>query len=122
MSQKRDGFEYKTLQTYQFEQAQKPQKRIPENPIHVARMYLREREGDRPKTYKEIAKIFGISKVEVCYHISLVKRLPKEFVVWLERTNDPVVLQIFTERRLRPITKLTDPMEQKNRLRNLGYF
>jgi hypothetical protein len=57
--------------------------RIPENPIHVARMYLREREGDQPKTYEEIAKKFGVSKVEVCYHIGLLNRLPVDFVRWL---------------------------------------
>jgi AraC-like DNA-binding protein len=112
MSQKRDGFEYKTLQTYQFEQAQKPQKRMPENPIHIARMYLREREGDRPKTYEEIAKKFGVSKAEVCYHIALVNRLPGEFVAWLERQDEPEILRILTERRLRPIARLSSQTEQ----------
>jgi AraC-like DNA-binding protein len=112
MSQKRDGFEYKTLQMYQIEQAQKPQKRIPENPIHVARMYLREREGDQPKTYEQIAKQFGVSKVEVCYHIGLVNRLPEEFVVWLEQQEESGILKIFTERRLRSITRMSDQVEQ----------
>ena len=121
MSQKREGYEFKTLQTYQLEQAQRPQKRISENPIHVARKYLAEREGDRPKTYEQIAKKFGVSKAEVCYHIALVERLPKDFVTWLERQKESEVLRVCTERRLRPITRLSDSNRQKQYLQQLGF-
>jgi len=112
----RDGLGLITLQQAQVKEANEPQKRIPENPIQVARKYLRERENGTAKTYEQIAKAFGVSRVEVCYHISLVNRLPEEFVSWLEGCEDPEVLRVFTERRLRPIARIEEREEQWNRI------
>ena len=56
-------------------------------------------EGEHRKTYADIADQFGLSRAEVCYHIALVKRLPEEFVTWLEQCNDSKVLRVLTERR-----------------------
>jgi hypothetical protein len=108
--QTRDGFNYKTLQEDQLEQAQKPPKWTPENPIHIARAYLEE--GEDACSYADIAKKFKVSRAEVCYHIGLVNRLPEKFVSWLEQNDDPEVLRVFTERRLRPIARLDDEKKQ----------
>ena len=112
MRQTCDGFNYKTLQEDQYEQAQKPPKWVPENPIHIARRYLTEHEGEHGITYRGIARKFGVSQAEVCYHIALVKRLPEGFVTWLEQSKNPDELRVFTERRLRSIVKLKNQEEQ----------
>ncbi len=94
--------------------------RIQKNPISIARRYLQEREGETGKTYAKIAEVFGVSRAEVCYHIGLINRLPGDFVQWLEQCNDQNVLRVFTERRLRPITRLDDPVVQLQKLRELA--
>jgi len=89
------------------------------NPIHVARRYLRDRQGGAV-TYEQIAQKHGVSRAEVCYHIALVERLPPEFVAWLEQRRDAETLRVFTERRLRPITRAGGRREQREMLRELG--
>ncbi len=112
MQQSRSGFRYKTLEEALVERANRQKKRVPENPIHVARQYLGEYENGHGMTYRGIARKFGVSQAEVCYHVALVKRLPAGFVAWLERCDDPKVLQVCTERRLRPITRLRSHAER----------
>ena len=107
-----DGFSLILLQTALKKREEEVPKRVPVNPIRVARMYLCERDGDQPKTYEEIARKFGVSKAEVCYHIGLVNRLPADFVHWLEQCEEPEALRVFTERRLRPITRMENQAEQ----------
>ncbi len=54
--------------------------------------------------------------MEVCYHIGLVHRLPEDFVIWLKRQEKPEVLRVFTERRLRRITRLENEIDQQRHL------
>ena len=100
------------------EEASKHLKRVIENPIRVARMYLGE-QGDSTGSYARIAARFGVSRAEICYHVGLVNRLPEKFVTWLERQEDPEVLSVFSERRLRPITRNGNRHEQWKTLREL---
>lgn len=82
-------------------------------------MYLQERGDVQPKTYEQIARKFGVSKVEVCYHMALINRLPAEFVTWLEKSDDPEVLRVFTERRLRPIARIKARKKQVSAINTL---
>jgi len=85
--------------------------RPPKNPIRVARKYEEFlQSGDC--SYADAAREFGVTKVTVCYYTSLLRRLPPDFVRWLEGQDDPQVLGCFRERRLRPITRL-EPDEAK---------
>jgi hypothetical protein len=59
-----------------------------------------------------VADYFGVSRVMVTYHIALLTRLPSGFVEWLRACDDPFVLRHFTERRLRPVTRIKSPDEQ----------
>lgn len=63
-------------------------------------------------TYAEVADHFGVSRVMVAYHIALLARLPASFVEWLRACDDPQILSYFTERRLRPVTRIGDQDEQ----------
>ena len=58
------------------------------------------------KRYKQVAEQIGVTKARVSHYLAIFHRLPSEFVEWLDDCNDPVVLAYFTERRLRPVTRL----------------
>jgi hypothetical protein len=49
MRQHRDGYEVLTAEQALAEATEKSISRIPENPIHTARLYLAEHEADPPK-------------------------------------------------------------------------
>jgi hypothetical protein len=119
--QHRDGYEVLTAVQALVTRAETLFRPAPENPIHVARLYLAEHEGKPPKSYAAIAGKFNVSRAEVCYHIALVKRLPGDFVEWLEQCEDHNALRMFTERRLRPIAKLEDSEEQWRFIKRLKY-
>ena len=116
---KQDGFSLISLETALQRKVEEAPKRNFPNPIRTARMYLQERESDPSKTYGEIAEMFGVGRGVVHNHIRLVNRLPKEFVNWLEHQEDPDVLQVFSEWKLRPITKLNDMKEQWHKIDEL---
>ena len=70
-------------------------------------------------SYTVVGDRFGVSRVTVCYYLSLLNRLPVEFVAWLENSEDLRLLSFFTEKRLRPITRMDDLDEQSDRLNEL---
>lgn len=78
------------------------------NAIRVARRFDDWLQSVGDRSYAKVAEHFGVSRPMVCYHIALVRRLPQDFVEWLEANQDPAVLAYFTERRLRPVAKLSD--------------
>jgi hypothetical protein len=92
---------------------------VPENPIRVARKYQEEIKSGQTANFAGVARKYGVSRAEVCYHVALVRRLPNDFVTWLEACEDPAVLRVCTERRLRPITKIADPEMQSRALSHL---
>ena len=71
------------------------------------------------QTYSQIAEHFGVSRATVAYYLALLTRLPSSFVTWLRDCNDPGILSYFTERRLRPLTRIDDATEQAARLRQM---
>ena len=110
---KQDGFSLISLETALRRKAEEAAKRNYPNPIRVARMYLQERENRQQKTYGEIAEMFGVGRGVVHNHIRLVRCLPDGFVNWLEMQDDPDVLQVFSEWKLRSITRIDDSDEQE---------
>ena len=71
------------------------------------------------KSYADAAQEFGVTKVTVCHYTSLVRRLPQDFVRWLEAQDDPQVLGCFRECRLRPITRLESDEAKRHALEDL---
>lgn len=65
----------------------------------------------RPKVYgyHQFAQNFGISKVMVSYYLTLLKRLPTDFISWLETCEEELPLTFFSLKRLRPVTMLDEP-------------
>ncbi len=121
MRQTSEGYFYSTVEQARREYARKKKKKPTENPIHIARKYLEEHQDGLGLTYSSIGKKFGVSRAEVCYHIALVKRLPAEFVTWLEQCDDPKPLRVLTERRLRPVTKLKETDQQLRAIEALPF-
>ena len=79
------------------------------NVIKVAREY--EAFLARPEVYgyRQVAQNFGISKVMVSYYLTLLNRLPTDFISWLETCEEELPLTFFSLKRLRPVTMLDEP-------------
>jgi transposase len=69
-------------------------------------------EDEFVRTYAQAAEILAVSRERVCQVTSLVTKLPPEIKDFLAGTKDPDILRFFTERRLRPLTMLSDPEAQ----------
>ncbi|MGA1867721.1 MAG: hypothetical protein ACMUJM_04150 [bacterium] len=78
--------------------------------------YLKEIPGS---TYKDIGKEFNISKARVSQMIALITRLPEEIIDFLISKNESEYLSYFTERRLRPLTKIKNPELQREKFGEL---
>lgn len=50
----------------------------------------------------------GVSVATVCYHVAYIRRLPEQFVEWLESDASNQFQGILLERRIREIVKLCD--------------
>ena len=59
-----------------------------------------------------MAEHFGVSRAMVTYHLALLTRLPACFVEWLRACDDLLILSHFSERRLRPVTRIKDQAKQ----------
>ena len=79
---------------------------IGRNVVQIAREFDRHLMRPGTKGYKQVAEQIGVTKARVSHYLAILHRLPQEFVEWLEDCFDPVVLAYFTERRLRPVTRL----------------
>lgn len=77
-----------------------------ENPIRVADRFLAQARLPSCCTYAQVADHFGVSRVMVSNHLALLTRLPGNFLDWLRSCDDPMMLGYFTERRLRPVTRI----------------
>ncbi|TWT58322.1 hypothetical protein KOR42_16960 [Thalassoglobus neptunius] len=79
------------------------------NVIKVAREY--EAFLARPEVYgyRQVAQNFSISKVMVSYYLTLLNRLPADFISWLENCEEELPLTFFSLKRLRPVTMLDEP-------------
>ena len=76
------------------------------NPVLRASTYLEYLKSNPELTYKHIAEEYNISTARVCQTIALVKKLPNEIIDYLSTLSDPEQISYFTERKLRPLTKL----------------
>jgi len=79
-----------------------------QNPILTGMRYLKVFEQESVTSYAKAAEILGVSRVRVYQLASLVMKLPKEIVDFLAGNEDPAILRHFTERKLRPLTKLPE--------------
>ena len=77
-----------------------------EEPILKGMRFLHVFEDESVSTYAEAAEILGVSRQRVCQLVSLVAKLPDEVNEFLVASEDPAIGRYFTERRLRPLTKL----------------
>ena len=69
------------------------------NPILKARRYEAATAGGT-RSYREVAKEFGVTREEVCQYLSLLKRLPDDLVKGIETETRPEVLRAMSYRRL----------------------
>jgi len=90
-----------------------------ENPILKGLQYLKVFEDESVRTYAQAAEVLGVSRERVYQLASLVTKLPPQIRDFLAGTEDPAVLRFFTERRLRPLTMITDGEEQMGQFSEL---
>jgi hypothetical protein len=90
-----------------------------ENPILKGLQYLRVFEDESVRTYAQAAEIPGVSRERVYQLTSLVTKLPPRIKDFLAATEDAAVLRLFTERRLRPLTMISDGDAQLDRFKCL---
>jgi hypothetical protein len=83
-----------------------------DNPILKGLRWLRVFEDESVRTYAQAAEIIGVSRERVYQLTSLVTKLPPRIKDFLAGTKDPDLLRFFTERRLRPLTMLSDAEAQ----------
>lgn len=60
----------------------------------------------------------GVSRARVRQSLNLLK-LPAKITTQLETLKEPRLLAFLTERRLRPVTRLTNPGKQRQAFRRL---
>jgi len=77
-----------------------------ENPIAKGLRFLQVFEQQEVTTYADAASVLGVSRQRVYQLTSLVRKLPDQVKTILLETDDPATQGYFTERRLRPLTKL----------------
>ncbi len=82
------------------------------NVIKVARQYEEYLLRTEVLGYRDVADHFGVTKPTVSYYRALLHRLPDDFVSWLESCKDPQVLAFFSQKRLRPITRIDQTMQR----------
>jgi hypothetical protein len=89
------------------------------NAVKVARKYQKFLERPEVLGYQQAAKKFGVSKPVISTYLAILNRLPTSFVEWLENCPDKLVVAFFSERRLRPVTRIEGDREKVNVLRAL---
>lgn len=89
------------------------------NTVKVARKYQNFLERPEVLGYQQAAKKFGVSKPVVSMYMAILTRLPASFIEWLENCSDKLVLAFFSERRLRPVTRVEGEVEKVKALRVL---
>jgi DNA-binding transcriptional regulator YdaS (Cro superfamily) len=62
------------------------------------------------RSYREVAREFGVTRVEVCQYVALVRRLPPELVTKVESETRPMVLRTYSLRKLLALAR-TEPAE-----------
>lgn len=89
------------------------------NAVKVARKYQKFLERPEVLGYQQAAKKFGVSKPVISTYLAILNRLPTSFIEWLENCPDKLVVAFFSERRLRPVTRIEGDQEKVNVLRAL---
>ena len=90
-----------------------------DNPILKGLRWLRVFEDESVRTYAQAAEIIGVSRERVYQLTSLVTKLPPRIKGFLAGTEDPDLLRFFTERRLRPLTMVSDTEAQMSQFAEL---
>ena len=78
-----------------------------DNPIIKAMRFLRVFEQESVRTYAQAAEILGVSRQRVYQLTWLVTKLPEQIKDFLVTCEDPLIFRHFTERRLRPLLRLS---------------
>jgi hypothetical protein len=90
-----------------------------ENPILKGMRFLRVFEQESVRTYAKTADILGMSRQCVYQLVALVTKLPDQVKDILTSNEDSVIGRYFTERRLRPLTRLDTDEEKQARFQSM---
>jgi len=87
-----------------------PERKTPVNPMKQALAMSQLLETPEIRSKADIAKRLGISRARVTQTLNILRLDPKIQNVLLDLPEEQS--QVFTERRLRPITQILDPKRQ----------
>jgi hypothetical protein len=83
------------------------------NPILKARKYEAALAGGT-RSYREVAREFGVTRAEVCQYVALVRRLPLDLVAAVEVEDRPEVLRASSYRQLLSLARATGPTDTRS--------
>ena len=100
---------WKNLRNVSMQQQQRSGVRLnPQNPIHRATEFAECLARPEVKSQRQVAELFGVSAMLVSNYLKLLY-LPKQVIDYLLENDTREVRRYFTERRLRPIARSSDP-------------
>jgi len=89
------------------------------NPINISTQFLQHLNENPGSTYGDVAKVFGACKTRVCQMLALCNRLPEQITNYLLNSDEPEILKLFNERRLRPLMLMASVDEKINRFNKM---
>jgi len=90
------------------------------SPVLTGLRYLKLFEQESVTSYAKAAAIVGVSRIRVYQLVSLVTKLSPRIIDYLVKHNDdPKIRRHFTERRLRPLIKLSSHEDQQFRFQEM---
>ncbi|MBN2120703.1 MAG: hypothetical protein JW734_06580 [Candidatus Omnitrophica bacterium] len=96
-----------------------PEPVIRKNIVAEAVLFYNYLKEDPARNYTQTGQRFGVSRARVSQLMSLIERLPKEFIDNLKDCQDQQLLQIFSGRTLLKIAKLNTPERRQERIEQL---
>ncbi len=80
----------------------------PPNPVNRARQYQEALDSGDCASYGAVGRRFGVSRIEVCHYVTILRRLPVDVVAVVESEADARRRRRFSLKRLLAIARLSD--------------
>lgn len=105
------SFRRKPLSSREIQCKPKEKKSTRPHPLMLAYRFKERLDRGVVNSKAELARRMGLSRTRVTQALNLLK-LPRPIIQFLANCQDPAILGYFTERRLRPLTKLANDAEK----------
>ena len=96
-----------------------PKQPIYENILSKALRFDKYLKADPARSFRHVSENFDVSRARVSQLMSLVDRLPRDFIKKVGESDDQDTLRVFTGRTLLKISKLNTLEKRRDRIRDL---